>query len=520
MNIQRILRKSSYTLRAEMEKYRLSRLLLRYWSPIILGSVILAYIGYFSYFSVLRYYTLYAHYFDLGIMHQTVYNTFMAFKTGDFSRFLEMTNPQGFEQVKRMAVHNDILLALFSPFYFIYAGPETLLIIQSIALGLGALFVYLIGLQIFKQNAFARLIALAFSLAYLFYPALQHTNQFDFHAVALTTPLLLGMFYSFLRKQYIWLSVFLVLALLSKEQVGLTTAFFGLFMAANSFVDRSHTSKSTERAWGLGVFVVSLTWFLLSMKVIIPHFKSGTHFALEYFGDFGDSTNTIFIGLMKNPPLVFRYLFRKDTYEYLYAILGPFGFLSVLSPVYLLIAAPELAINLLSKSGAMRNIFFHYTAVITPFVVISALYGFKTLLGFARGLRTFSWFFVALFLVCVWYFSSILSPLPYAKNPEVHPFLWPVKERQSVYAWQKKLSDDSLKVAATGHIAPFFSSRRYIYEFAQHSYTLADYVVLSTDEVYNGFESEKATINYNALQKDDRYKLIYKKDLFEVYKKL
>jgi len=95
---------------------------------ILLWFFILAYIGYFSYFTILRYKTLYASYYDLGIMHQTVFNTYKAISTGDWSRFLEMTSTTGSEQIKRMAIHNDPLLAFFAPFYFIHSRSNLLII--------------------------------------------------------------------------------------------------------------------------------------------------------------------------------------------------------------------------------------------------------------------------------------------------------------------------------------------------------------------------------------------------------
>lgn len=105
---------------------------------IILWFFIVVYIAYFSYFTILRLRTLYASYFDLGIMHQTVFNTYKAIAEKDISKILELTNPFNSLQIKRMAIHNDFLLALLSPFYFIYAGPQTLLVIQTIVLALGA----------------------------------------------------------------------------------------------------------------------------------------------------------------------------------------------------------------------------------------------------------------------------------------------------------------------------------------------------------------------------------------------
>lgn len=492
---------------------------MHYWSQILLGILVVGYISYFSLLTVLRYWTLNASYFDLGIMHQTVYNTFISLKTGDFSSFLEMTNPHGFDQVKRMAVHNDALLAFISPLYFIYSGPETLLILQSVMLGLGAILVYLLGRHIFRGESNERLVAFFFAAAYLFYPPLQLSNHFDFHAVVLATPLLLGVYYFFIKKNYLASSVCMALALLSKEQVGLTLFFFGIFMFLQT---RKAALKEKKKLilFSLLTSCISIVWFALSMKVIIPYFRSESHFALKYFGDFGDSAGSIFTGLIKNPTLILQYIFRKDTYEYLYQVLGPLGFLSLLSPLHLFIALPEFAINLISKSGAMRNIYFHYTAVLTPFIFISGLYGLKRFLSLFKDGRNYTWFFIALLTFFPLYFSYTYSPLPYSLKKEVAPFIGRTTQEQTdAYIWQRELSDPTLKIMATGHLGPLFASRRYFYNFSKHYY-LADYVVLSVEEAYNSFEGDKVRVAYEELQKDVRFSLIYKNNNFEVYKKI
>lgn len=497
---------------------KIKKLIQSHWPEILLGIIIVAYIGYFSYFSILRFQTLHAHYFDLGIMNQTVYNTFMAFKTGDYSRFLELTNPHGFDQIKRMAIHNDVFLAFLAPLYFIYSGPETLLIIQTVAVGLGALAVYGISKIVFDKVRYARLIAVFFSCAYLLYPPLQRANQFDFHAVVLATPLLLFMYLLYLQKRFV-LSFLCAMALaLMKEQIGLTLAFFGVFALLQNGIPRRKKEYSRNGAvFGATLIVMGIGWFILSMTYIIPLFRHGVHFALGYFGDFGDSPTNVFIGLIKNPFRIFFYIFRKETYEYLLAILGPMGFLSFLSPTHLLIAAPELAINLLSKSGAMRNIYFHYTAVITPFVIISSMYGFRFCLGKLKNSNIR--ILVVFIFLCVLYFSVTQSPLPSSLGKEIKPFVAPSNIRFDAFEWQRILADDSIKVMATGSLAPVFSSRRYLYNFSE-KYDLADYIVLSSQEVYNGYEHFKTIKPYEKLVNDVRFTIIYKSGTFEVYKKL
>lgn len=461
-------------------------------TKIILWALILLYIGYFSYFTTLRYRTLYASYFDLGIMHQTVYNTYQSIKKLDMSRFLELTNPFGPDQIKRMAIHNDILLAFMAPFYFIYSGPETLLVIQTIILALGAVAIYKIAKKVFEKEKKSDLIGLVFVAAYLLYSPMQRANIFEFHAVALATTTLLFMFYFWLVKKYKWSFLFFTLSIFSKEQVALTTLFFGLYI----FYDGRR--NKTNIRYPLLIIISSIIWFFVSMLVIIPYFRGSNHFALNYYANFWKS------------------FFHIDTLRYLFFLLGPTAFLSLLSPFQFLIALPELGINLLSNNWNMRNIVFHYTSVIQPFVFISAIYGTRKLSkNSSQRLKIIS----AIIILFSLLFSYFISPLPYSRERDVHPFLYPQRERTDAAFWKNLLKNKKLKISATGHMAPLFASRRYFYNFSK-DYYLADYIVLNIDEIYNYPEKDTLVPVYERLRKDKQFRHIYKNENLEVYKKL
>lgn len=489
----------------------------KHWSVILLLLFVIVYIGYFSYLTILRYHTLYANYFDLGIMHQTVYNTYRALQTGDFSRFLELTNPHGYDQVKRMAIHNDILLAFLAPFYFIYNGAETLLIIQSLVLGLGTFALYGISQIVLQKQKKKEIIGLIFSASYLLFPAMERANIFEFHAVTLATGLLLFMFYFFLKKKYLFSALFFIASIFSKEEVALTTAFFGLYILFITFRDKKIriTERKKEIAFGIFILVTSIMWFFLSMLVIIPIFRKEMSFALTYYSDFGDSPVKVLFGILKNPSSIIRYIWHIDTARYLLFLLGPMGFLSLFAPLQLLIVLPEFAINLLSNNWNMRNIIYHYTSVITPFIMISAIYGFYNIVNFKKRLK---YPILALVIICTALFSYFKSPLPYSVERDVHPFLWPQKEMKDAHLWKGILTDKKLKIMATNQIAPLFSSRRYLYQFSSR-YDLADYIVLSTNEIYNYPEKDKLIPIYEQLSKDKKYMRVYKNENVEVFRK-
>ncbi|MBI4226473.1 DUF2079 domain-containing protein, partial [Candidatus Roizmanbacteria bacterium] len=527
----------------------------KYKYQILLWTFILAYIIYFSYLTVLRYKTLYASYYDLGIMHQTAYNTFKSLSTGDWGRFLELTNPVGSDQIKRMAIHNDFLLALLSPFYFINSGPETLLTIQTVVVALGAFAIFKIANIVLQKNKLFYFLSFVFSLAYLLYPPLERANIYDFHAVTLATTFLLFMFYFWLARKYVLSFLFFILSLISKEQVALTTMMFGLYSFANCHCERLKGAKQSQsvglkgllrrfaprndREWffSFSILILSIFWFILSVFYAIPIFRGGQHFAIKRYADFGDSPIRIIIGIMTNPYSISKYLFRVDSLKYLNFLLGPVGFLSLLSPTQLLIALPEFAINLLSKNPNMRNIIYHYTAVITPFVFISAIYGAKRVIEILRhsGKRSQvpdgSWrsasrivvknndsgqvfrqvfdreaqtesaqdteqsrsagmtkkpeiYIGVLLLFFSLYFAYQKGPLPFAKGKNIHPFKYPQKEAKDAAFWGRTLRDESLKISTTGQLSPFFTSRRYFYSFSAR-YRLADYVIVRLNEIYN-----------------------------------
>lgn len=498
---------------------------------LILFILILAYIVYFSYFTILRLNTLGAYYFDLGIMHQAVFNTYKAIVEHDPSRILELTNPFNSDQIKRMAIHNDVLLAVLAIFYFIHSGPETLLVIQTVILGLGAFAVYGIATHIFKSHTRKRLIGLFFAVAYLLYSPMERANTFDFHAVVLATSFLLYMWYFWLKRKYALSFIFLLISLLSKEQVGLTTFFFGLYIAYRYLQAKKinpHMSEKKELVFAYLVMLISVSWFLLSMAIIIPYFRGGKHFALDYYGDFGDSSLGVVTGIFKNPMSLTKYIFHIDTARYFWFILGPLAFFSVFAPLQLLIAAPEFGINLLSNNWNMRNVIYHYTSVIQPFVFISAIYGLHNFNSFLVHIKSKLPFLLkknqlvllfVLLLISSGTFSFFKGPLPYSKERDLNAFFRPEPEAQDARFWANTLSDENLKISTTGKLAPLFTSRRYFYTFSSH-YPLADYIVLRLNEVYTFPEKKSLIPVYEKLSKDPNYTMIYKKGRLEVYKRI
>ncbi len=489
----------------------------KYKFEYLLGLAILVYIILFSCLSLRKLLTFQSHYFDLGIMNQLVYNTSRGW-------FLEMTNQDFLSNVSRFAIHFDPILAFFAPFYLLFNTPEVLLIGQTIILASGAIAVYLIGQKIIKN----KLYSLFFAFSYLLYFPVERANTFDFHAVVLATSFLLFSIYFYLTKKRFWSLIFIILSLLTKEHVGLVTFLFGLYLLL--------TKKEKRFAWI--VMFISLFTFVLTVFYIIPHSRHETHFALSRYEDFGDTPGTVLLGTVTNPLTTLKYFLRRESFTYLYRLLLPYGIFVIFAPLEFLIAAPELGINLLSANPNMRAAYFHYNSLIVPFVLFSAIVGFERLrrkVSIKKYLNGLIVIFIILNLVNAYY----LNPLPFSFLKQ--PFWWgKINEEKlkTVYTWQQVLKDDNVKVATTPQLAPFFSARRYYYNFlydpafasmgltkddiikAIANYVEADFVIINKSEIGDETKESLPAEFYNHLKKNDSFTQIFENAGIEVYKKI
>lgn len=467
---------------------------------IILGILIILYIGFFSYLSIMRYTSYYASYYDMGIMNQTVYNTFQG-------RFLELTDPEGLANIKRMTIHSDLFLALLAPFYMIYTGSETLLIIQAIIIALGAWGLYLLGLK----KLHSKWLALTISFAYLMFVPLQRANLFDFHAVSVVPTFLIFMFYFGETKKYFWSFVFAFLAMLTKEQVALTTAVYGIYILI---------SKREDRKFGLSMLVGSLLWVVLIVFVVIPFFgKNASHFAMYRYSHLGSSAIDIVKNVLFHPFATLSLVFDGDTFRYFWFMYGPTLFLSFLAPWIAFIPIFDFAINLLSNDPNMKNIIFQYTSVITPFVFISAIYGLNIII---HKFKNFAGIFLAfLILASTLLFSIFKGPLPYSYEADLYPILYPAQNIPEMNLWEEKLKDENIVVSATPRVATHFSSRKTIFIFDER-YGRSDYIVIARSEIEQKIYPYDAKIDsiYKTLQKDERFEKIYAIGNLEVYKRI
>ncbi len=196
---------------------KIERTIAHYPYESILTVASIVYMFYFTQVSFLRHDNFYTGRFDLGNMAQTVWNT------AHGRLFQTNTDVQ---IISRLSAHADFLLILLAPLYSIWESPKMLLIFQTVAIALGAFFVFSIAKYVLKHKD----ISLLFALLYLINPSVQRANLYDFHAVTVGTTLLLGTYYFFVKRSYVWFLLLAVLAAITKEQIWIIIALFGLWL--------------------------------------------------------------------------------------------------------------------------------------------------------------------------------------------------------------------------------------------------------------------------------------------------
>jgi uncharacterized membrane protein len=320
---------------------------------VLLWAAIAAYAGGFGSLSILRHRAYTTGRYDLGNMVQTVWNT-------AHGHFLQMTGGDG-RQISRLAAHFDPILAVFAPLWWVWPSPEMLLAVQAIVVALGALPVFWLA----QKHVGSDRAGAAFALVYLLYPATQWLTLNEFHPVALACPFLLFAFWYLDESRLLPFSVFALLAMTTKEEIGLAVAGFGVWYAV-----RRRRPAGAAIA-GAGVLVSAL-----AVAVVIPHFNAGADSA--FYGRYdtiGGSAGGIAKTVVTHPWRIVEQAFQGGDLHYLLDLLLPLALLFALAPLVLVAVLPELALNLLSATSTQTSIHFHYTAGAIPPLVIASVLG-------------------------------------------------------------------------------------------------------------------------------------------------
>ncbi|WP_233746195.1 DUF2079 domain-containing protein [Leptodesmis sichuanensis] len=259
--------------------------------------------------------------------------------------------------------HAAVIFYPLALLYKLYPDVHWLLLVQAIALSLGALpLVYLARLSGLSEKQ-----AIAIAAAYLLYPLIFNVNLFDFHPDVIAVPALLWAVLSARLHRWVGFCLAVLLVLSCKAPLGLTVIAMGLWLLLFE-----------KRRWqGAIAIILGLAWFLVATRFIIPHFGAEAAPLTRHLGRYsylGTSFSDVVVNLLLKPWLLLGGLFTFDNLEYLVLLFLPVLWgLSWFTLTPLIGAIPPLMMNLLSTVQLQKDLIHQYSLPILPFLFLAVI---------------------------------------------------------------------------------------------------------------------------------------------------
>ena len=412
--------------------------------------------------------------------------------------------------------HFSLYPILVSPLYWIF-GSYTMLIVQICAVLFGGVGVYKFILNRSSDFRLALFSMVHFFLMWGIYSAL----AFDYHDNVVAAMLVPWLFYFFFtgNKTATW--CFLVLILISKENMALWSIFIGLGLSWLTFKDKK------LRLQALALSLVSLIYFIVVVKLIIPSIgNAGRDYNHFHYAALGTGFSDALVTLFTRPLHILSLLFASpDGNDYFHGIklethlmvLLCGGYALLKRPAFLVMLLPIYAQKMFNDDHMKWGTLCQYSIEFAPILAI-AFYMWlisydittrKILSNFGLILCLIASFLLFQERTSKWYnkesfqfYNSSHYKTPYNVS-EIYEAL--------------KLIPQQAKVSAEAHIIPHLSFRDYIYHFPHTAD--AEYIVLLDDWRTYPLNQEQFIQELNNLLGSNEWTALYNKDGFYIFKK-
>jgi len=322
----------------------------------------------FSYLTIMRHYAYQSTCYDLGNTEKLLWSTI------NEGSFFEST--VYYPTRSEFSFHFVPVWFLVLLFYAIYQAPETLLVLQSFCLALGAIPIFLLS-----RREVDDLTGIGLAALYLLNPILHWINWFDFHTEALSIPFLLFSFYYIRTGRFCCALLFAFLAVCSTEPAALTLLGLGAYTlwTNRKRISRDITQVISAR-WFLSSLVLLLLggiWIPLSI-LVISMFGGHLEIFAQRYGYLGTTPQDVIVNTMvKIPAIITSILGDRSRVDYLIQLLIPMAFLSLFDMAVVMIPAGNVVVNLLSSFEPQHSIRYQYTAPILPFILMATISGLR-----------------------------------------------------------------------------------------------------------------------------------------------
>ncbi len=460
---------------------------------------ILLYIVFFGVFVSLRHYNFQTQTWDMGIFDQAFWNTI-------HGRIMQTSLA---EIPNHLGIHMNPFLFFLVPFYALFPSPYTLLLIQTVMLGLGAWPLYLLAQKLLNKPW-----PLIVAAGYLLYSPLHWINNFDFHPIAFLIPLLLAAFYFLHIKNWLWSGIFLALAASVQEDAIPVVLFVGLFLLIKQSGEKT-AWLNAQRKFGLAVIFISIFYFLLATQIIMPALGGGL-LRVDRYANLGNTPAEIIQNVFKDPMLLVKTIFTAPKLRYVLWLFLPVAFLPLFSASALALLIPGLAENLLTAFESQFTGFYQYDSVLVAGIFVGAIYGLKMFLKHWPEKTKIAKYVLAAAILLGFVVRSPVSPIFFPLN------LFKSDSQQGAFRQMARMVPPGATVAAQTNLVPHLTHRKHTYMLGTEPF-MVDVVLIDgadlsgfTEETFQAYADNymnSGQYNFNVI--NDRYFILSKKGVLQ-----
>ncbi len=474
----------------------------------LFASVLIVFALIYSSISLVNHYNYRTSAYDLGINNNAIYD-YAHFRWNDCM----LLQPQ-YKNI--LSDHFSLYPVLVSPLYWIL-GSYTMLIFQIVAILFGGIGIYKLIEDKSKDPQLALIAMCHFFLMWGIYSAL----AFDYHDNVIAAMFVPWLIYYFLRQQTFATWTFLILILISKENMALWSIFIGLGLFLYSYDNKK------LRVTALLLSLASLLYFIVILKFVIPSLANAGRIYNHFnYSALGSNFEEAIINIFTRPLEVFGLLFSSPNgNDYLYGIkvethLMVFlcgGYALLKRPSFLVMLIPIYAQKMFNDDQAKWGTICHYSIEFAPIITIAfylwiVSYSIET----RKVLATFG---LSLCLISIFLLIQERSSKWFNKD-EFH--MYEARHYETSYNVSEinealKLIPDTAKVSAEANIVPHLSFRDYIYHYPYIAD--ADYIVLLDDWRCSPISQEEFQSNLKALLVSTEWHSLYAKNGFYIFKR-
>ncbi|WP_327069399.1 DUF2079 domain-containing protein [Kitasatospora sp. NBC_01302] len=320
--------------------------------------------------------------------------------------------------------HFSPIIAVIAPFYRLFPTPITLLVAQALLLALAV-----IPITRWAQQTRGLWVGLAAGLGMGCAWGIARVVAFDFHEICFGVPLVAFAMEAAGRGRWRQAALWALPLVLVKEDLGLTVAMFGCYIAWRG-----------PRKLGITLVVVGLVATAVEMFVLIP--MASPLGANDYLQQLEPSAAPHIPGNHWWPPT------RLDT---VLMLLAPTAFLALRSPLAA-IALPTLGWRFISHNPAYWGQSYHYNGILVPIAFGAMIDVLARRPAYFSGLR--------LRLVLAAGLAVTVATLPsFPLSEVVSPATWRTTPHERAALRLAAEVPDGATVAATNQLAAQLTSR-------------------------------------------------------------